>query len=109
MNMRAESDAQVRTWEDEGRLVERRPYERPEYALDALRLSLADAALVDAITYLLYQNEHGAFKGDFVFVTQEHYALAVRADRVESFKVVDGALAALKESGDIARLIDKWF
>ena len=103
------SDAQVRTWEDEGRLVERRPYEQPEYALDALRLSLADAALVDAITYLLYQNEHDAFKGDFVFVTQEYYALAVRADRVESFKVVDGALAALKESGDIARLIDKWF
>jgi len=34
--------------------------------------------------------------------------IALRIDRVDAWKLVDSALAALKESGELAKIIDRW-
>ena len=102
------ADAQIRVWEESGQSVQRLPYELPEYALDALRLGLADAAIVDATTLRLYQSDHGGWMARYEYVTQDLYAIAIRIDRVDAAKLVGGALNALKENGKLAKIIDKW-
>ncbi len=102
------ADAQVRAWGEAGRAIQRLPYELPEYALDALQLGLADAAIVDATTLRLYQRETMNSTSHFEYITSDPYAIAARIDRVDAWKLVDGALAALKERGEIARIIDDW-
>ena len=102
------ADSQIRIWEEEDRAIHRLPYELPEYALDALRLGLADAAVVDAITLRLYQSEHDDWRSRYEYITHEPYAIAVRIDRVDAWKLIDSALATLIENGELARIIDKW-
>ncbi len=102
------ADSQLRAWESEGRVMQRLPYELPQYALDALRLKQADAALVDAITYRLYQKEQGSWRSSYRYITQELYAAAIQIDRIDAWKLVDGAMAALKERGELARILEKW-
>lgn len=102
------ADAEIRLWEEDGRSVERLPYELPEYALDALRFGLADAAIVDATTLRLYQDDHADWEASNEYATHDLYAIAVRIDRADALKLVDSALAALKENGELARIIDKW-
>ncbi len=102
------ADSQSRAWQEAGRQIERRPYEMPAYALDALRLGQADAALVDAISYRLYQSEHSDWLSAARYISHEPYAIAIRQDRREAWKLVEGALSALKEGGELATIIDKW-
>ena len=102
------ADSQVRAWEEDARSVERLPYELPEYALDALQMGLADAAIVDAITLRLYESAAREWSARHDYITSEPYAIAVRIDRVDAWQLVDGALDALKQSGELARIIDDW-
>jgi len=102
------ADSQIRIWEEEDRAIHKLPYELPEYALDALRLGLADGAVVDAITLRLYQSEHDDWRSRYEYITHEPYAIAVRIDRVDAWKLIDSALATLIENGELARIIDKW-
>ena len=103
------ADAQIRAWEEDGKDISRLPYELPEYALDALRFGIADAALVDATTLHLYQSAHSEWKAEYEFVTHEPYASALKYDRIDAWKLVDRALATLKERGELARIIVRWF
>lgn len=102
------ADAELRAWEEDGRSIQRLPYELPAYALDALRLGRADAAIVDATTLRLYQSARGDWKPRYQYITREPYAIAARIDRVDAWRLVDGALGALKETGELARIMDKW-
>lgn len=102
------ADAEIRVWEERGQSVERLPYELPDYALDALRLGLADAAIVDATTLRLYLRARSDWGARYEYITHEPYAIAIRIDRVDAAKLVDGALAALKEKGKLAKISDKW-
>lgn len=102
------ADALIRVWQEEDRSIRRLPYERPEYALDALQLALADAAIVDTITLRLYQREQKNRTTQFAYLTSDPYAIALRIDRVDAWKLVDSALTALKGRGEVARIIDKW-
>ena len=102
------ADAQIRDWEQEDRAIQRLPYELPEYALNALRLDLADRAVVDATTLRLYLRAQDDLEARYEYITHEPFAIAVRIDRVDAWKLVDGALAALKENGELAKIIDKW-
>lgn len=103
------ADSQVRKWEGAGQRIERLPYELPTHALDALRLGQADAALVNAITLRLYVKEHPGWDYLRQFVTREPYAIALLQDRQDAWKLVDGALTALKERSELARIIANWF
>lgn len=102
------ADSQIRMWEEDGQSVQRRPYELPDYALDALQLGLADAAIVDATTLRLYQSSHSEWTARHQYITHEPYAIALRIDRVDAWRLVDGALDTLIESGELAIIIDKW-
>ncbi|MCY4060756.1 MAG: ABC transporter substrate-binding protein [Chloroflexi bacterium] len=102
------AEGQVRAWEEEGQSIARRPYELPEYALDALQLGLADAAIVDATTLRLYLGARHDWTARYEYITHEPYAIAVRIDRVDAWKLVDGAVSALQENGELARILDKW-
>ena len=103
------ADSQIGRWERDGQELARRPYELATYALDALRLGQAEAALVDATTLRLYARERRDWQYQHNFVSHEPYAIAVRIDRDETFKLVDRALRTLKESGEIAKIVAKWF
>lgn len=102
------ADAQVSGWQEEGRAIVRLPYEMPEYALDALQLGLADAAIVDATTLRLYQREQRDWNAKFEYITSDPYAIAARIDRKDAWQLVDNALSALKERGELAKIFDKW-
>ena len=103
------ADGQSAPGKTTGSRLRRLPYELPQYALDALRLGLADAAIVDATTLRLYL---GAQQRLEPFATNtsrsDPYAIAVRIDRADAWQLVDGALETLIERGELARIIDKW-
>ena len=102
------AEGQVRAWEEDERSITKLPYEMPQYALDALRLGQADAAIVDAITMRLYEKNQVGWTARYHYITHEPYAIAARIDRVETWQLVDSALETLIESGELARIIDKW-
>ena len=103
------ADSQIRKWETEGQMIMRRPYELPDYALDALRLGHAMAALVDATTLRLYASGRPDWEHQVHNVSHEPYAIAVRIDRDDAFKLIDRALGKLKETGELARMVERWF
>ncbi len=102
------ADAEVRIWEQRIGHMEHRPYELPQYALDAVRLEHADAALVDATSYLLYLREHPDWNSKQRYITHEVYAVATRIDRLDTWKMVNFAIQSLKESGELAKIIADW-
>lgn len=102
------ADSQIRAWEREGIRVEKLPYELPAYALDALRFGQADGALADATTFRLYARERAEWQPEIETITHDPYAIALRLDRADAWKLVDSALSALKDSGELVRIIDDW-
>lgn len=102
------AEGQVRSWEEDGQSIARLPYELPQYALDALRLGQADAAIVDATTLRLYLGAHREWTARYERLTHEPYAIAARIDRADAWQLVNAALETLIESGELARIIDKW-
>ena len=102
------ADSQIRAWERAGIRIEKRPYELPAYALDALRYGHVDGALVDATTLRLYAKSLDDWRPQVEFVTHDPYAIAARLDRSDAWRLVDGALSALKQSGELARIVAAW-
>jgi polar amino acid transport system substrate-binding protein len=102
------AQSQARFWLQRLETFEVRPYELPQYALDAVRVGEADAALVDTTTYYLYQSEHPTWQSEENRVTNAFYAIAIRIDRTATWHWVDTALAALQADGRLAAIIAKW-
>lgn len=102
------ADAKVRNWEQRIGRMHHMPYELPQYALDAVRLEHADSALVDTTSYLLYLRDHPDWNAQYHYITHEVYAVAVRIDRLDTWKMINFALQALKESGELDRIIVTW-
>lgn len=84
------------------------PYELPAYALDAARIGISDAALVDATTAQLYLRDYPNWKTSSAYVTDVLYAIAVRIDRVATYDAINGALALLIEDGTVQSIINRW-
>ncbi len=102
------ADSLLTAWAADGVAVQRMPYELPEYALDALRLGHADAALIDNLTYRLYQREHRLWSSASQFITHDPYAIAVRRDNHDAWQLIEAALEQLRAGGELARLIALW-
>lgn len=102
------ADAEARRWLRRVQPFERRPYELARYALDAVRLGEADAALVDAVTTRLYLREHTNWAAQTFAVTSNSYAVAVRADRGGVWSVVNNALEALAFDGRLDAIVARW-
>lgn len=84
------------------------PYELPTYALDAVRLGDADAALVSAIDARLYLRVHAEWETLSSYVTSAPYVVAVRRDRDRLLERILAALAALETDGRIDALGERW-
>jgi ABC-type amino acid transport substrate-binding protein len=103
------ADAEARLWTRRIPEFELRPYELPTYALDAVRLGDADAALVDSITARLYLHDHSQWDADFVQITDVGYVIAVHRNHVLQFLAVNKALGNLLKDNIVESLIIKWF
>ena len=101
----SDADQQARTWQRRIRDIETKPYELPDYALDAVRLGLADAALVDDITFRLYRSRHIDWEPESHLITNVPYAIATRLDRTSTHYWVDAALEAILNANMLDTLI----
>lgn len=103
------ADAEVREWEKRIGRMQHRPYELPQYALDAVRFEQSDAALVDSTSYYLYQKEHPEWTPQTRFITHEFYVSAIRIDRRGTWQFINQAINTLKKSGELDKIRTKWF
>ena len=103
------AQAQARFWLRQLEPFDVLPYELPQYALDAVRLGYADAALVDTTTYYLYQSEHPDWQSEENRYDNAFYSIAVRIDRDATWYWVDKAVESLQDDGRLATIIDRWF
>lgn len=87
---------------------ETRPYELPIYALDAVRLGEADAALVDATSAHLYLRDHPGWDAELNYVSDSLYAVAVRINRGKTWEAVNLALQSLVDDGTLAEIVGRW-
>jgi polar amino acid transport system substrate-binding protein len=102
------AESETRLWLRRVLPFETRPYELPTYALDAVRLGEADAALVDAITARLYRREHPAWAHEQNYVRSAHYSIAVRLDQGRVWAAVNTAMESMIEDGTLDALLAKW-
>ena len=85
------------------------PYELPEYALDALRLGHADAALIDSAHLLTYQCRHPDWWVTQSEVTVLPYVIAVDEDNPFLHQRIDNALRDWQSTGRLDALIRAQF
>lgn len=104
----SDADLIAHTWMRRIQSFQTQPYELPEYALDATRMGISDAALVDATSAQLYLRDHNEWKTDLDYVTDVLYAIAVRIDRGATYDAINGALALLIEDGTVQAIINQW-
>ncbi len=102
------AEAEIRRRLEAGQSIQRLPYEQPQYALDALQLGLADAAIVDATTLRLYQSQDSDWTAAYQYISHDPYVIAIRIDRADAWQLVNSALDTLKENGELARIINRW-
>jgi polar amino acid transport system substrate-binding protein len=102
------ADHEARLWQRRSAVFELHPYELPTYALDAVRFAQADAALVDATTYRLYQREHADWQAQAHYITSSPYAIAVRLDRDLTWQAVQATLERLSADGTLTQILQKW-
>lgn len=104
----SDADTEARAWLRRVLPYQIQPYELPEHALDAVRLQSADAALVDAITYLLYRQNHPDWDTYAHAITHQWIAAAIRADRVDLWMKLDNVITSMAEDGSLAAIVGKW-
>jgi ABC-type amino acid transport substrate-binding protein len=102
------ADAEARRWLRRVAAFETLPYETPDYALDAVRAGLADAALVDAVSATIYRNAHPAWQAEQHHVTHMPYVIAMRDTPPSVQATINDALADLIEQGMLRAIIDRW-
>jgi len=104
----SDADSAARLWLRRIQPFETRPYELPQYALDAVRLGDADAALVDATTARLYLRDYRDWSVQMNYVTSIPYAIALRINRWNTWERVSLALQSLSDNGKLSEILKRW-
>jgi ABC-type amino acid transport substrate-binding protein len=104
----SDADSTARLWLRRIQPFGTRPYELPQYALDAVRLGDADAALVDATSARLYLRDHRDWLVEMSYVTSIPYAIALRINRWNTWERVSLALQSLSDNGTLQAILEKW-
>lgn len=102
------ADAEAHRWLRRVLPFELHPYELPHYALDAVRVGDADAALVDAATARLYLRDHPTMNAHWEYITNAWYTVTTRADRPDILNVVNITLRHLSHQGTLDAILDEW-
>ncbi len=84
------------------------PYETPEFALDAVRLGLSNAALVDATSSRLYLREHKTFEVVQTPVSDTLFAIALSTQRGNTWRAVDQAIKEMIDDKTIEVILKRW-
>lgn len=103
------ANAMANEWLRRVRPYRLRPYEQPNFALDAVRVGDADAALIDSVGARLYLSQHQDWDASYSHVTDVLFAVVSRADRGAVATYVNEALEELLADGIIESLIGHWF
>ena len=103
----SDADALGRRWSRRIAPFEIQPYELPAHALDAVRLGLADAALVDATSARMHMRDHN-WQANLNYITNNWYPVAIRIDQVTRWQLIDTTLQALDDDGTLDQIIDRW-
>ena len=104
----SDADTEARRWSRRIEAFEHQPYELASYAIDAVRLQQADAALVDAISARLYLRDHPQWQAKTAYVTHQPLVIAVNREQPATFRVVNAALTQLIENGTVEKLLERW-
>lgn len=104
----SEADQVSRTWLRRISLFQTQAYETANYALDAVRLRQADAALVDATSGRLYLRGHPEWAAHYEYVTDSLYAAAVPINRWETYVAINETLQALRDDGTLEAILKRW-
>ncbi len=102
------ADAEARAWLRRIAPFATQPYELPVYALDAVRLDVADSALVEATAARLYLREHPEWAAQVIYVTDAWYAAAVSHQHPDMWMLINIALQSMADDGTLEMLLDKW-
>lgn len=102
------ADSEVRRWSRRLDQFAGQTYELPEHALDAVRLEVADSALVEIVDARLYIQDHPNWDPEITYVTHVEFVIAVRIDRKQTFSAIQQALSILQANGTIAKIIEDW-
>lgn len=103
----SDAELEARRWQRRVAPFAILPYELPVHALDAVRLEVAPAALVDTIDARLHMRRQD-WRGQLHPVRQQHIAMALLAEPAARWRAIDLALGGLLTRGDVARLLDEW-
>jgi polar amino acid transport system substrate-binding protein len=104
----SQGHVEATTWERrlEGLVV--RPYNSPDEALAAVANGEAEAALVDQVSGRLFRPQ----QPDLVIagepITDESYAVVVRAEETILLDKVNEALVSLRERGELEGIVGRW-
>ena len=90
----------------EGATVER--YNKGFEAVQALSQDKIDAVIIDGEPAKVFVEENEGLKILDEAFTEEDYAIAIAKDNDELLEKINGALAELKESGDLDKIVDKY-
>lgn len=104
----SEADQTAHTWLRRIPPFTTQPYELPEFALDAARMGISDAALTDVVSTRLYLRKHREWQAQYNYVTDILYAMALRSDRGKTWETVNLALQSLLNDGTVAKIIAHW-
>jgi cystine transport system substrate-binding protein len=103
-----DADQQIHQWQRRIAPFHPMPYETASYALDAVRLGLADAALVESAIVEAYLRNTPDWTPERPFITHIPYVIAVRDDRHSTYQTLTRTLEALFKQGIIETLIERW-
>ena len=99
-------DIYASDYEEEGSTIER--YNKGFEAVQAMQQGKIDAVVIDQEPAKVFVSQNEGIKILDEALTVEEYAIAVKKGNTELLNQVNGALAELKESGELQAIIDKY-
>jgi ABC-type amino acid transport substrate-binding protein len=103
----AEGHTLSTSWQRQNAALKISAYSSADDALNALETGKADLSVVDSIGALLYINRTG-WRANTFQVTNEPFAMVVRADDTILLENLNLSLVHMKESGQLDIIIDNW-
>lgn len=105
----SDADTEARRWSRRVATFEKKAYEQPIYALDAVRLNQADAALVDAITARIYLRDHPEWAARTIqAITVDPLSIIVDIRNRDMWRHVDLALGEILREGNFLAILNTW-
>jgi polar amino acid transport system substrate-binding protein len=104
----SDADRIARLWQRRILPFETMPYETQQDALEAARIGLSSAALVDATAARLFRRDHPDWNPTLIEVSDALYAGAVRINRAETWAAINAVLEDMLESGELQAILARW-